>query len=407
MTQGHNISVPTSGKVTNNFLLEMRSEIVNDSNATKLFTRQGECRYYLVNPGPIWQKYMVKYDRSIYACEYPIRDSQWGNLIGDYLEGVACADIAGLHFVNTAADNSSDSLFIKSFPKVIAHSHPNKDLIDAAVLIHKNCPKIGEYPYVYQGGWTQRLTKISDILLNAINTVYPNRRQDKLDVSSFSNFSFPHTGIANAESVPFVPDAVILFRCYDILLDYSHYGFINFNIYQALISNNSRSIYVLSEPLNYMGDGHEDKFRRDVCMAISANIMSHLRAHFPNAMIGMRRGHATDSIAMLSTARTVICAPSTFCLWPGIVNSRSQSDDRSVKSVVYFAPGRVMLNQVYINDRFQWIMSPGYIRLDRALTHAQKYKLNGTDLIIKSVSVAMNLLSAPISRLETKGQGQV
>jgi hypothetical protein len=330
-------------------------------------------------------------------CEYPLEEAQWGNRIGDYFEGMACADIAGLHFVNIAIEKSSSQQLVQSFPSVIVHPNPAKDVIDAAVTLYKNCPKIGEYPYVYRGGWSQRLPKIGSLLLNAINKFYPDRRVKVLKKSDFADISFPVN--KKAESVPFIPDAVIIFRCFDILLEYSQYGFLNFNVYQSLIPNNTNTIYVLSEPLNYMEDQDQSvKFRREVCRGLGFAIVAHLRLHFPNAVVAIRRGHPADSIAMLSSSKTVVCAPSTFCLWPGVVNTQSNNN----QSIVYFAPGKVMRHQVYINDRFHWIFSPTFVRLDSLITQVQRLKLGKSEAITRSIYESSQLLSSPIPKVETR-----
>jgi hypothetical protein len=67
--------------------------------------------------------------------------------------------------------------------------------------------------------------------------------------------SFEVVGMSNRTGVvPLIPDACILFRCADILhhqKSFSPYGILSYNIYPMIIPLSVKTIYILTEPLNY------------------------------------------------------------------------------------------------------------------------------------------------------------
>lgn len=112
-----------------------------------------------------------------------------------------------------------------------------------------------------------------------------------------------------------IPDAVVVFRCADILhLNDSDYGLLNFHAYQPLIPAAARDIYILSEPLHHGPWGA-------VCLDITRALADFLEPRYPNATVLVRRGFVFDSMAMVMLAPTVVCAPSLFCLWPALANT--------------------------------------------------------------------------------------
>lgn len=67
---------------------------------------------------------------------------------------------------------------------------------------------------------------------------------------------------------------------------FDEYGMLNFNVYLMIIPTEATEIYILAEPLNY-GSEHGAK----ICRRLISNLADFLHAQYPNAMIGVRRGH--------------------------------------------------------------------------------------------------------------------
>lgn len=61
------------------------------------------------------------------------------------------------------------------------------------------------------------------------------------------------------------------------------------------------------------------------CQAISQGLANYLSAHYPQAIVAIRRGHPNDAMVMLTRAPTVICCASTFCLYPALARSHGTS----------------------------------------------------------------------------------
>ncbi len=67
----------------------------------------------------------------------------------------------------------------------------------------------------------------------------------------------------------------------------------------------------------------------------------------------------------------MICPPSTFCFWPGFVQSspllQSQIQNNTkvnmMARTVYLSPGRLFRYQPHISSAFHWLVKPKVVRL--------------------------------------------
>jgi len=115
-----------------------------------------------------------------------------------------------------------------------------------------------------------------------------------------------------------VPDAVIVFRCADILLlNSTDHGFVRWPEYRRLVPADARDIYVLGEPL------HAGPWAAP-CLNLTRALVDSLSQSFPNATVLVRRGFVFDSLAMIAFSKTVVCPPTLFCLWPALANAHGQ-----------------------------------------------------------------------------------
>lgn len=258
-----------------------------------------------------------------------------------------------MHFINTAITFGNHSLF-QAFPTVIRHPHPSNASIRAtADIFRQACPGFAKFPYIEPGAWDKRLDMIKAIMKQAIAIAYPQVHETTLNTSSFDRIvgSSQNFDFSLQPSVKMIPDVAILFRCKDIVMaDEGHpYGFLNFNTYTTILGERRDidSIYILSEPLDYLSTQRHSDWRMQVCDQLGMKLVEFLRSNFPRSVVGLRRGFPADSIAILSHANTVICSPSTFCLWPGMINKHKVYLS---SSVMHFLPT--------VSTSFHWIIKP-------------------------------------------------
>jgi hypothetical protein len=330
----------------------------------------------------------------VLLCSVPVTESQWGNRIGEYFEAIACADIVGIHFIDTSND------LVKDIPSIRMHTHPIKlnhgntsEITSIRELLLSTCPELKRFPYVQRGAWNRRISLIREVFTGILTQSFPSAYSQQLPAHTFDIISSPIPVISPNHLLPLIPNAAILFRCKDILLGdpRTHpYGFVNYNVYQQLIKQNATSIYILSEPLNYLHNSSLSSLNIALCMKLTTALKDHLSVYFPTAVIALRRGHAMDSIAMLSFTPTVICAPSTFCLWPGIASNQS----------VFFAPGLVIKTMPFISANFHWLLEPHFIRLGgvvRESYHNKYVNFSKANRLNATVQYVLDVLMKPVT----------
>lgn len=302
--------------------------------------------------------------------------SQWGNKIAYYFEGAACADISGHHFYHEFVHEPEDK-FYDGMQKVFLHPRPRPSGNTTAELFKRSCPLIYPWPFVHPGAWNQRPLLIRKLLNQGIDHAYPTAHTDYWDYNTFDVVN--NRTVLHEKSLPAIPDAAIVFRCRDIL-HHGHaqpYGFVNFNFYSKVLPIDVQTIYILSEPLSYLRHSEEDA-PAHICIHLVQEKIKFLENLYPNALIGVRRGYVYDSVLMLARAKTVICAPSTFCLWPGIANPNP----------VYFIPGNVIRFHPFLSESFYWVAYPPAI-------HLGDVRRNKTD--IGSYVLLLDVLTAPLN----------
>jgi hypothetical protein len=278
---------------------------------------------------------------------------QWGNKMAVYFEAVACADIAGHHFVTGTRFDPHDKL-VHGFPVVIPHPDPLPSGEESTALFRRSCPNLIPYPFVKAGAWNQRPLLLRKLINNAIQQAYPDADSSVLPLNTFDYLN--NKSFLLEPSLPLIPDVAILFRCKDILRGTGRlYGFLNWNVYRLLLKHiKPKTIYILSEPLDYLSSSSNSSASVN-CRHISTAMVDYLTELHPSALVAVRRGHAYDSVVMLARAKIVISAPSTFTVWPGLANPNK----------VFFHPGNVIEFQPFLSETFYWIPYPTAIRLGR------------------------------------------
>eukprot|EP01040_Poterioochromonas_malhamensis_P006520 gene6520-7020_t len=296
-------------------------------------------------------------NQSVFFTSFPLTLNQMGNRICWYFEAVACADIARHHLVMKIF-NPTNISFFNRFERIFEHPNPAPSSEESASLFLKTCPKLFPYPFAFSGAWNQRPLLIRQLMNKALDEEFPHPDQMSIDIKSFHEKNDKASSISSP--LPFIPDVAILFRCKDIHA-FSWYGFIPFHVYNLLLKGkNVQTIYILSEPLDYLSERDSaDAVSVGNCIHLSQGLVDHLSKLFPEARIAVRRGHAIESLMILARAKTVICAPSSFCLWPGIANPNE----------VYYFPSRVVMVQPFLFHNFKWVGYPPVRHLGMGLAN--------------------------------------
>lgn len=280
-----------------------------------------------------------------------LRTAQMGNMVSTYFEALACSDITGIHFVHRRPPIKGDEQAIKffcAFPTVRVHPNPKStNFFFLGNTWRKTCPAIWPHPHTWAGAWNQRPALIADVIHTAIKAVFEDVKTATVPVETFTLIVPARPA---GSHLPLVPSAAVMFRCVDILhyVEGQPYGFLNFNIYTQLIPKNVSTIYVLSEPLNYMD--HASSNQKN-CKEIGDFLVTYLHTQFPTSTVALRRGFPIDSVAIMANTPMLISAPSTFALFPGIANPNK----------VYTTAGLLYFDTPYLGDNFKWIKSPALI----------------------------------------------
>jgi len=246
----------------------------------------------------------------IYQC--PGEWRSLGNRLKKYFQAIALAWFYGVNFIADMGFLKSDIRlgqisFLQYLPCYIdVHqegglfegmltmvSHDNIDLCDKAN--ENNLPKMWTWEYIG----------------NPIRLIW--RSALKAD---FSERNIP---------IPLV-DVSIQHRCGDILArPYSEYGFLTYNAYSQLlpISWGQRDIVIEATPLK-KGEAHfssDTKFIDD-CGELIGDLVAFLTelGHNVRVEVGVDR---SLSLARMTFSKLLICASSTFCLWPALAADNS------------------------------------------------------------------------------------
>ena len=266
-------------------------------------------------------------NRPILATGMMLRQGSFGNHIGNYFELISCAKLARVHYVGFPDAETKAEPFFDSVPTAILHPSPVANYTEAVASVQKHCWPSHNFPWQNSvSDWMHNLDAIGRIMENVIqsyvmHTYTLEAQRHVISLDSFDLFDTKTSSRAKANvTTSLIPDAAILFRCNDIL-DHaqwmSPYGILSFTTYPMIIPTTARTIYIVGEPKGY---GRNSAMCNDILVAL----VDYLEGFYPSALIGVRRGHAFDSMSMLRGAAVTVCPPSTFCLWPAIAAAKDE-----------------------------------------------------------------------------------
>ena len=274
------------------------------------------------------------------------------------MQSLACADEAGLHFI-AMPYRHGQCLFYRGIPTIVKHRNPVEDCTQGGTHVQHMCGG-HKFPWEESEASFYKYKQMIKVMMtntyhSYIKHIYHHQNIDihdaNLSVSTFDEVIHGNRDIGGVVSyLPLIPSAALVIRCCDILTtarasDYK-YGFLRWDVYQKLIPPESSFIYILSEPLDYTDYSSTCSKNTVACKRMGSELLQYLHHHFPQATVAIRRGYENDGLLQLSTAKTVICVPTTFCLFPAYINP----------GTVYLTRSKLVAG-TDISEHVQWLYS--------------------------------------------------
>jgi hypothetical protein len=328
-----------------------------------------------------YQNYTRGFNVMVYLMNIDM--NQVGNTFGYYAEARACADKIGAHFLGIwKSDNISVEYFHK-LPNIVYHEKSRSRESSLAQLHY--CAKLFPWERSY-AAWPSYIPMVrhdfSLVLSDYIGRTYGNdanistlripltkfsesnlllkhhnvsmdKKRDIIDILANHElkeklFYGKYDLLTNLESLPMIPDATVSIRCNDILhaINEADYGFTNFHIYTHIIPKLSNlTIYITTESTDFHDHGNSQ-----ACKDIIVSLILFLHMKYEDARIAVLRTLPFESLIMKTAAKYCICAVSTFCLWPALLNTHA----------VYFPQTFVVQERSTkaLTDVWHWIVKP-------------------------------------------------
>lgn len=331
-----------------------------------------------------------------------------GNYLGVYFEAIACAQLAGMHYLAVAKvwepkSQDAPTFFIDKLPTIVQNEAPliNKTTLQVYSRLKQVCTCEGSCHERVSSAWVTYFAKekevkrrnlanlnnlgskfIGDILTDALN--YHMKQYTQGENVSKSHTVVTESDLTSVEvgtTLPLVPDAAIHYRCGDNFVGW--YGFLPFEAFVKNIPPSARTIYVLAEKRTRKTSSKRHLAAK--CDEIFKSLFAYLQQKFPSSTILIRRG---DDLYVdmwrLANANTTICSVSTFCLWPAIIN----------KNKAFFPMTKLVVGgDTRVDLNFEWLTSP------RVVLGAQ-YEFSPTNALIERLGGKMAVTSSVVSSTE-------
>jgi hypothetical protein len=272
-----------------------------------------------------------------------------GNHLGQYIEDVACANLTGAHFmtINRVFDGAVPEVhaghgrpqrqiqwhqegFFKALPDLILHPNGGSKSIDATIdLVKLECHCRYWCWGAPESAWGRSLPLVRTLVRGAVDEhlkIKNEAGQTALEVgtvlrANIDMVSSNPTGEVDNTTVPMryplLPDVAIQYRCSDNI----GHGFLPFEAINKRIPDNAELIMILSEHPKRGYYEPNDHFPA-IATGILRGLMMYIKERHRSSTVLVIRGEdPLLSFMKLTLAKTTICSPSTFCLWPAIASN--------------------------------------------------------------------------------------
>jgi len=260
----------------------------------------------------------------------------FGNVIGLLLTKIACSNLSGAHIIILITDidvhhnSGENSLFWKYLPKVIVHPSPQVSLTSVADIYAGICNDYAKYPWDDdRGAWvniTDMILSFRQIMQLTIPKImhrlgYFDSHRTTL-LPRISNGKHLSTFIDEPELshilteverslLPRYPDVAVHYRCGDNIF-FKNMGLLPFHAVLRYIPLNVSNILIVTEN----NTGHL------FCSRILSALAVDIRMKFPSSQVVVRKGgNPFEVYGILMNSKTIICSPSTFCVYGSLSNT--------------------------------------------------------------------------------------
>ena len=96
---------------------------------------------------------------------------RYGNFIGNYLDDISCAKLAGLHYVGVLQkfDREEDkSAFWRALPSLLPHENPSSSYEEAAKIVKEKC-KCKRYCWDYGDPMMSNMPMVSTLVRQSVH----------------------------------------------------------------------------------------------------------------------------------------------------------------------------------------------------------------------------------------------
>ena len=226
------------------------------------------------------------------------------NVAGCAIEARANFGIVKKNYLNLLPGKfeGDPSAFFDTIPDhVVSNEIGNVNIVKGNA---KACSSCRSYCWQFESApW--RSTKNIQFMVNTSYAIAANYMR------SIKNFS------SDVNHFSFIPDVVIHYRCGDNLNmpPSVGMGLIPFSFYPKVISNQTKSIQILSD------DPERKPQNKHECTTILNRLKDYIKEKFPlSTVLELRGGDPLLSFSFIALANTTICSPSTFCFFASIGN---------------------------------------------------------------------------------------
>lgn len=305
-------------------------------------------------------------DHSVMIHPVCMTTYQLGNTFGYFINDIACADMAGAHFLAIKQkfqilhphtldvplhDLQKQLAFFQALPIIRVHNQ-SQSMEASKKIMRERChclqfcwenseaPWISRVPLIREvlepavqaytlavGGMQNHYTKLS----NETDRLYLSpalQRQYGIDYRQNKEFKITPT-IQSAVKLPLVPNVTIQYRCGDnIGFGKTKYGLLPYSVYgpkritlHSLQAKQPLYIYIIADSPQ-RNSAHVYSYR---CETILDRLVAYLVRLYPNSVIALKRGGDIFlDYTRIMYSNIVFCSASTFCLWPALANDVGQ-----------------------------------------------------------------------------------
>ena len=258
-------------------------------------------------------------DLPILILGHSYHTDRLGNFMGTFFDALACARIAGLHYIGIKVNyvghqKDKRELFFDALPIIYENPNPSAPQL-AAELVKKRC-NCDRYCWWRTDPWEYQLPMISSIVRKGLY-LHLSMRDEYGATPDFKGLQLLEKDIVanmtKIKELPFYPDVAIHYRFSDNV--FGGMGLLSIGTLIDRIPRDAKYIYLFTDSPGRL----QRTPYAESCTTVLQGIFDDLQHAFPDATVVIKRGGNEITIwCQFAFANITICSPSTFCLWPSL-----------------------------------------------------------------------------------------